>query len=147
MFGERDRDRAVGEGALRGLLGPDEAFLLFFVAENGSYGFFVRPNGVVAYPIALGSAEIKGLVDKLRDTTVAKPGGLPTPDFNASYRLYSGLFGPIEAQLNGVEKILVGASGDLLRYPLEALVTQPGARDNNGDYRQVPFLVRRVALA
>jgi CHAT domain-containing protein len=107
----------------------------------------VRPNGVVAYPIALGSAEIKGLVDKLRDTTVAKPGGLPTPDFNASYRLYSGLFGPIEAQLNGVEKILVGASGDLLRYPLEALVTQPGARDNNGDYRQVPFLVRRVALA
>jgi CHAT domain-containing protein len=34
-----------------------------------------------------------------------------------------------------------------MRYPLEALVTEAGAKDNNGDYRQVPFLVRRVALS
>jgi len=87
------------------------------------------------------------LVNHLRDSTVAKPGGLPTPDLEASYRLYKALFGPIEPQLAGVAKVSVAASGDLLRYPLEALVTAPGATAENGDYRRVPFLVRRVALA
>jgi len=83
----------------------------------------------------------------MRDTTVAKPGGLPTPDFETSYRLYKALFGPVEQQLAGVAKVSIAASGDLMRYPLEALVTEAGATADNGDYRRVPFLVRRVALS
>ena len=70
------------------------------------------------------SVEIAQLVDRLRDTTVVKPGGLPTPDFAASYKLYAALFGPVEKELAGVAKVSVAATGDLLRYPLEALVTR-----------------------
>ncbi|MBV9017427.1 MAG: CHAT domain-containing protein [Alphaproteobacteria bacterium] len=140
-------EKPVGAAELRSLLAPDEAFVMFFIGERDSFGFLVRPNGLVAYPIPLRRAEVTELVNHLRDSTVAKPGGLPTPDLEASYRLYKALFGPIEPQLAGVAKVSVAASGDLLRYPLEALVTAPGATAENGDYRRVPFLVRRVALA
>ena len=139
-------EKPAGAAELRSMLAADEAFLMFFVAERGSYGFLVRSNILLAYPIALNSAEIATLVNKLRDTTVAKPGGLPTPDFEASYRLYRALFGPVEQQLAGVAKISIAANGDLMRYPLGALVTQPGATAENGDYRRVPFLIRRAAL-
>ena len=132
---------------VRKVLAPDEAFVLFFVANEGSYGFVIRSNGVTAYPIALKGADISAIVSRLRDTTLVKPGGLPTPDFAASYRLYSALFGPGESQFQGVNRITVAASGDLMRYPLEALVTQSGAAADNGDYRKVPFLVRRAAIA
>jgi len=132
---------------LQALLGADEAFVFFFVADTGSYGFFVRPNSATVYKIPLTSTEIGEIIDRLRNTTVVQPGGLPTPDFAASYKLYSALFGPVEKQFEGVAKISVAATGDLLRYPLEALVTRAGVSDNNGDYRQVPFLVRSVALS
>ena len=132
---------------VQGLLAADEAFVFFFVADSGSYGFFVRPTGATAYKIPLTGVEINRLIDRLRETTVVKPGGLPTPDFAASYRLYSALFGPAEPQLEGVARVSIAATGDLMRYPLEALVTRAGASDNNGDYRQVPFLVRRLALS
>ena len=41
----------------------------------------------------------------------------------------------------------MAATGDLLRFPLAALVTQPGVSVRNGDYRAVPWLLRRVALS
>lgn len=129
------------------ILAPDEALAFIFTADNGSYGFVVRPTSLTAYKIPLTRAEIAALVARLRDTTIVKPGGLPTPDFATSYRLYSALFGPAEQLLAGVARLTVATSGDLLRYPMEALVTQPGARDNNGDFRQVPFLLRRFALS
>ena len=43
---------------MRGLLAANEAFLMFFVADRGSYGFLVRPSALVAYPIALKRAEV-----------------------------------------------------------------------------------------
>src|SRR5256885_9033894 len=117
---------------------------MFFVAERGSYGFLVRPNTLLAYPIALNGAEIAELVNKLRDTTVAKPGGLPTPDLEASYRLYKALFGPVEQQLAGVAKISVAAGGGLMRHPPRAPGPPPRATAGNRDYRPVPFLVPRA---
>jgi CHAT domain-containing protein len=139
-------EKPVSAAEFYPLLAADEALAYLFVAENGSYGFFVRPGGVTAYKIPLTAAQVTELVTTLRDTTVARPGGLLTPDFMASYRLYSALFGPVEQQFAQIRKITVAATGDLLRYPLEALVTQPNVRDNNGDYRQVPFLLRRVGV-
>ncbi len=140
-------EKPAGESEVRGALTGDEALAFFFVSEGGSYGFLVKPAGIVAYRVPLNRAEIAAIIGKLRDTTVAQSGGLPNPDFTASYRLYEALFGPVEKELSEVAKLSVVASGDLLRYPLEALVTQPGVADLNGDYRQVPFLVRRVALS
>lgn len=132
---------------LQKLLAPDEAFALFFVAKEGSYGFVVRQTSVAAYPLGLNSADISDIINKLRDSTIVTPGGLPKVDFPAAYKLYSALFGPAEAQLKGVTRVTIAANGDLLRYPLEALVTQSGVSVDAGDYRKVPFLIRRFAMA
>jgi CHAT domain-containing protein len=131
---------------LKPLLAPDEAFAMFFVANEGSFAFIVRRDAALAYPVPLKRADIAQLVNRLRETTIVKPAGIPTPDFAAAYKLYSALFGPGEKLLQGVNKISVSANGDLLRYPLEALVTQPGVTVDNGDYRKVPFLIRRAAM-
>lgn len=140
-------EKPVSGADLRGLLLPDEAFIMFFVSDTGGYGFLVRADGVTAYPIALKGPEIHALIGHLRSTTIVRPGGLPTPDLEASYKLYSALFGPIEAKLAGVSKYVVSATGDLLSYPLEALATAPGVKVEGADYRKVPFLVRKAALS
>lgn len=139
-------EKPAGVDELRALLGRNEAFVSFFVSDTGSYGFVILPAGITVYRIPLNRAEIAQSIERLRDTTVAKPGGLPGLDFDASYKLYAALFGPAEKQLAGIDRITVATSGDLLRYPMEALVTQAGVTAANRDYRQVPFLVRRAAL-
>jgi CHAT domain-containing protein len=139
-------EQPVTVADVRATLAPDEAFMFFLIADSGSYGFIVRPGTVSAYPVPLDRGAIAKLVDRLRQTTIAKPNGLPTPDFAASYKLYSALFGPAETELAGVDRVTIATAGDLLRYPLQALVTQPGAHDDNGDFRKVPFLVRRFAM-
>ena len=139
-------ERPIALADVQKLLGADEALAYFFAADTGGYGFFVRSNSIVAYKVPLTEEKIAQLVQRLRDTTIAKPGGLPTPDFAASYQLYSALFGPVDQQLAGVKRLTVAATGELLRYPLEALVTRPGVTVSNFDFRQVPFLVRRLAL-
>src|SRR6185312_4266047 len=35
---------------VRALISPNEAFLMFFVANEGSYGFLIRQSGTTVYP-------------------------------------------------------------------------------------------------
>jgi CHAT domain-containing protein len=140
-------EKPVTEKELRERLGPDEAVVFFFVSGNGSYGFLVKPSGTRVYPIALNEAQLAAAITKLRDSAVERPGGLPEFDFAGAHALYAALFRPVEKELDGVSELSVAATGDLLRFPLAALVTQPGVSASNGDYRAVPWLVRRVALA
>jgi CHAT domain-containing protein len=140
-------EKPATENELRERLGPNEAMVFFFISGNGSYGFLIKPNSTRIYPIPLNEAQIASAITKLRDSVVEKPGGLPEFDLAAAHVLYSALFGPVEKDLEGVSELSVAATGDLLRFPLAALVTRPGVSASNGDYRAVPWLVRRVALA
>jgi CHAT domain-containing protein len=137
-------------------LKSDEAFAFFLTTDETSYGFFIRSTGhVTQYIIPLTRKDIAALITRLRDSTVERPRGLPTPDFAAAYRLYLALFGPIQEQLEGIAKILIARSGDLTRYPFEALVTKPDASvsggvpggEPGGDYRAVPFFIRRFSIS
>jgi CHAT domain-containing protein len=139
-------EKPATESEVRERLGANEAVAFLFVSSKGSYGFLVKGGGTVAYRIPLNEAEIAASVTKLRDSTVERPGGLPNFNFAAGYALYVALFGPVEKNLDGVSELSVVATGNLLRFPLAALVTQPGVSAANGDYRRVPWLLRRVAL-
>src|SRR5262249_31543323 len=66
---------------------------------------------------------------------------------HARYAMYGAHCGGVEKALDGVSELSVIATGNLLRFPLAALVTQPGVSASKGDYRKVPWLLRRVALA
>ena len=140
-------EKPAAENEVRERLGANEAVAFLFVSPKGSYGFLVRRQGTLAYPIPLDEAEIAGSVTKLRESTVERPGGLPNFDLATAYKLYAALFGPVETDLEAVSALSVVVTGDLLRFPLEALVTKPGISASNGDYRGVPWLLRRVALS
>jgi CHAT domain-containing protein len=138
-------EKPATENEVRERLGSNEAVAFLFVSSKGSYGFLVKRDGIVAYPIPMNEAGIAASITKLRDSTVERPGGLPNFDFATAYKLYATLFGPVEKDLGGVSELSVVATGDLLRFPLAALVTQAGISAGNGDYRDVPWLLRRVA--
>jgi CHAT domain-containing protein len=139
-------EKPATESDVRERLGANEAVAFLFVSGKGSYGFLVKRGGTVVYRIPLNEAGIAASITKLRDRTVKRPGGLPNFDFATGYALYAALFGPVEKDLDGVSELSVVATGNLLRFPLAALVTQPGVSAGNGDYRKVPWLLRRIAL-
>ena len=139
-------EKPATESEVRDRLSANEAVAFLFVSRKGSYGFLAKHGGTLAYRIPMNEAGIAASITKLRDSTVERPGGLPNFDFATGYALYAALFGPVEKDLDGVSELSVAATGDLLRFPLAALVTQPGVSVSNGDYRQVPWLLRRVAL-
>ncbi|HEY3909075.1 MAG TPA: CHAT domain-containing tetratricopeptide repeat protein [Stellaceae bacterium] len=132
---------------VRARIEPDEAMIFFFVSGRGSYGFAVGRGGILAYSIPLTGADIGTAVTALRDSAVERSGGLPNFDLATAYRLYAALLGPAEPDLAGISQLTIAANGDLLRFPLAALVTRPGVTAANGDYRNVPWLVRRFALS
>jgi CHAT domain-containing protein len=140
-------EKPATESEVRERLAANEAVAFLFVSGKGSYGFLVKRGGTVAYRIPLNEAGIAASITKLRNSTVERPGGLPNFDFPTGYALYAVLFGPVEKDLDGVSELSVAATGDLLRFPLAALVTRPGVSASNGDYRDVPWLLRRVALS
>jgi CHAT domain-containing protein len=140
-------EKPAAEREVRARLDQNEALAFLFVSGKGSFGFLVKRSGKHAYTISLNEAGIAASVTKLRDSAVERPGGLPNFDFADAYALYAALLGPVGKDLDGVSALSVAANGDLLRFPLAALVTQPGISANNGDYRAVPWLVRRVALS
>jgi CHAT domain-containing protein len=140
-------EKPVAWNEVRDRLDAGEVLAFFFVSNRGSYGFLVRRDGIFTYPIPAARADIAALVKSLRDSTIERPGGLPNFDLAAAYRLYSALFGPAEKDLSAVSQLTVAATGDLLRFPLAALVTQPGVSVANRDYRNVPWLLRRVGLS
>ena len=140
-------EKPAAENEVRERLGANEAVAFLFVSNKGSYGFLVKRERTVAYPIALDEDGIAASVTKLRESTVERPGGLPNFDLATAYKLYTALFGPAEKYLEGVSALSVVAGGDLLRFPLAALVTEPHISAANGDYRGVPWLLRRVALS
>src|SRR6185437_6334453 len=72
---------------------------------------------------------------------------IPIYDLTAANRLYETLFGPIAGELKGVTHLVISPNGPLLSLPFEMLVTQPTAAVENGDYRAVPFLLKRFAMS
>jgi CHAT domain-containing protein len=140
-------EKPATESEVRERLGANEVVAYLFVSSQGSYGFLVKLGETVAYRIPLKEAYIAAAITKLRKSAEKQTGGLPNFDFATAYALYAALFGPVEKDLDGISELSVVATGNLLRFPLAALVTQPGVSAGNGDYRKVPWFLRRVALA
>ncbi|HZS84323.1 MAG TPA: CHAT domain-containing tetratricopeptide repeat protein [Stellaceae bacterium] len=134
------------------LLRPQEALLAIQLGRSASFGFLVTPTHVTAYRIPLTLAEATAAVDHLRKTaqvffTAAGVPQIPIYDLAAANRLYATLFGPVEAELKPFTHLVIAPNGPLLSLPFEMLVTAPTAAVTNGDYRAVPFLLKRFATS
>jgi len=93
--------------------------------------------------------ELTATVAKLRATIVPAEGSdsLPVFDVAGAHALYETLLGPAAAELAHLERLVVVPSEPLSILPLGVLVTADTAPVKDGDYRNVPFLVNKLALS
>ena len=127
-----------------GLLGRDEGFMTFVIGRQHGYVFLVRSDNIYVRPVDLNEEQLTEAVAKLRRGVTPRLGTLPEFDLAASYALYKKLIGPVEAQLNGVNHLIVAPSGPLASLPFALFVTeQPTPRG----YQSAQWLIRRTALS
>jgi CHAT domain-containing protein/tetratricopeptide (TPR) repeat protein len=125
-------------------LGPNEAFLSYVIGVNGSFGLLVTQRGLTVRPLAAKADDLAADITDLRKAFVPAVGRVPEFSTKSSYALYKVLLAPFEAQLAGVNHLVVATSGDLASLPFALLVT---AEPRSKSYTDAAWLVRRMALS
>lgn len=134
--------------SITGLLRPNEALMAILVGEQRSYVFVLRQGGVSMAAVEVAEADLTESVALIRaGTDAGETGRLPRFNLAEAYKLYSLLFTPVAAQLDGVEHLVVAPSRALASLPFGLLVTDPPPRIAGQDYREVKWLTRRMALS
>lgn len=137
--------RPVTVTDLAPLLRPTEALLLLRPTPDGTFVFVVRDGKAYLHRASPGGGTIGNMVKSLRTTLDLSDGAPPAFDLATAHELYQTLLAPLAAHLTGVTHLLVVPGGPLLSLPLGLLVTKPST--GGGDYRNVPWFARDVALS
>ena len=135
------------------LLAPDEALVMWTFADEESYLFAIRRDGVVFSRIELTASDLQRTVAHLRQgleppESLTRFEDLPRFDAEAAYKLYRSLLAPTEALLASARRLIVVSDGALQSLPLSVLVTKPPTATVQGlaAYKRTPWLARRYAL-
>ena len=129
------------------LLGPQEALLSYLITPDESYLWVVRRTRCKVFRLDIGSKALDQRVTTLRrslDTsqTHGKPVGFPALLAHELYRL---IFSPAEAELVGINHLIVVPDGALQSLPLAVLIAKPpllAAAD-----RDMEWLAKRYAFS
>ena len=147
------RPAAIGD--VRKALTPGEALVSIYVGESQSYVWTIAAGGKAAFRVVpLARTEIESDVRELRkavdfgDGNVAQ---LRPFDLGRAHKLYRILFEPDEALWKEAQVLNVIPHGALGQLPFALLVTaaapQQPAVGAQAAYRDVPWLIRKVAIA
>ena len=153
-----------------GLLGSDEALLLFAPTRDGTFVWAVTATESRWVKVPLTTDQLTAHVAALRcgldvsgewrgETAgkcmqLLRPASAPSQattlpfDLARAHELYAVLLGPIEDLIGG-KQLLIVPSGPLTRLPLHVLVTEPppvAVPDNVGGYAKVSWLAKRAAI-
>jgi CHAT domain-containing protein/Tfp pilus assembly protein PilF len=111
--------------AVQELLKPGEALISFSAWEHLLQIWLVRPSQTpVFYNSGIAKTDLSRLVTQIRASLESAKRPF---DVQAAHRLYQQLFLPLEAQLSGVETLIIIPDEILLPLPFAALIT-----DNTG---------------
>jgi CHAT domain-containing protein/Flp pilus assembly protein TadD len=107
----------------RNLPRPEEALVLYLVADRESFILSVRAGAAEFLRIDAGAAVLGEWVTRFRETLdpLRNPGMAP-PDLAAARELYRQLFAPLERGLAGVRHVILVPDGPLQSLPFAALV-------------------------
>ncbi|HUK58070.1 MAG TPA: CHAT domain-containing tetratricopeptide repeat protein [Stellaceae bacterium] len=136
---------------VQAVLGAREGLVSFVVGGNVTFAILVEKSHIEEYRIALTPFELAKSVARLRATIV--PGEvsgedrLPEFDVGAAHALYEKLLGPIEKRLDALERLVIVPGGALSSLPLEVLVTSETQPVTDGNYKNVPFLIKKLAIS
>lgn len=140
----------------RALLGPNEALLSYYVANDRCLIWALRSDGRWRFAErSIGRQQLASLVRRLRrslDLSNASERGIPAFDFRASNHLYQELVAPVESILAGADSLVIVPHGDLFQVNFSLLVAEPFTAGQGealpfSDYRRARWLVRRFAVS
>jgi CHAT domain-containing protein len=129
------------------LLNRNEAVVAFAIGREQAYGVLARSDRLIVRPLPTTDKELADAVRELRNEVLPRLDGIPPFDLRASYDLYKQLLAPFAQALDGVDHLVVVASGPLSSLPLGILTTSPPPPGKQHDYVHAPFLVRKLALS
>ncbi|MGH6923042.1 MAG: CHAT domain-containing protein, partial [Propylenella sp.] len=137
---------------VRGLLRPDEALIVYFIARYESYVWAVTHESVVwerlghGARVGFGAADFEDRVKQLRsgfDLAAIASGDFTPVSLEELHQLYGILIGPVESAIAGKKHLLVVPSGALTSLPFHVLVATAPQSD---DYASAEWLVKRHAI-
>lgn len=143
---------AVSQAYLR----PNEALISIYPSKNHTYVWALPYKGDMRFSIVkLGKNTIARIISHLRTSLDPKPktfGDIPEFDLKLAHELYCNLLKPVEDGWNDASELIIVAPGLLGQLPFSVLPTSPVrlAKQKDelfGNYRQVPWLIRKVSLS
>ena len=118
----------------------DRTLISYFVDEEASYAFVVRPDTLAAVPLDLEPIEVR---EALRQTGGPWAGGLSDPafDLTALHRLHELLVAPI-ATLVPTERVVIVPDIEVATVPFAMLTTSPAE-----SFETAPYLLHEWAIS
>ncbi len=142
------KDASVAD--VQNVLAAHEGLVSFVFGGTVTFAILVEKNRIEEYRIADSPDELAKAVAHLRATIVPSEGqgevGLPVFDVAAAHLLYEKLFGPVKQRLDTLERLVIVPSGALTSLPLEVLVTDDTPPVTDGNYKNVPFFIKKLAI-
>lgn len=138
------------------LLRGDEVLVSWYFGEQEGYVWAISKQGAPLFKsIPMGRAQMAKQVAHLRlalDPGVATIDEIPGFDVAAAHALYEQILAPVSESLKGKKVMLVVPHAELGQLPLSVLVTQAVKQPLKSavafaDYKQIPWLVRDIAIA
>jgi len=109
-----------------------EAYYKLILLEDSAYGIFAERGNAKIFKIAANRAELETMTNTVRDSIVKEDvNQLVTNPFDlvTSRKLFTLMFGPVEAQLPSVSHLIFEPDGPLLKLPANVLVTEQAGID------------------
>jgi len=145
---------------VQAVLAPDEAYVRFAFLDDGSgYAILVRKTAARVVALNINEMTAAKMVADLRASTqlldrvddLGHPAEiLPVFKVSRAVDLYRDLFGHLDADLTGVNHLVIEPAGSLFALPFGALLVQPPdkptltrwASSRGRDYRNMAWLAR-----
>jgi CHAT domain-containing protein len=149
QFAELSRPEPLALNEAQALLAPDEALLVFVVADDDAYRFVLRKDRADFSRIGVRKADLNKLVAAVRAGVEPAGGKLPRFDAAGSHELYVKLLASAAPLLAGANRLLIVPDGPLTGLPFSVLATKkPTAGSGDfADYRRVDWLARHYAIS
>ncbi|HTY67433.1 MAG TPA: CHAT domain-containing tetratricopeptide repeat protein [Alphaproteobacteria bacterium] len=137
-------------------LRPGEALVATYVGRERLFVWAVPQQGPTAFAASkIGAHEVETMVANLRkslDPNASTLDEVPAFDVALANKLYDAVLKPVESGWASAQNLLIVPDKALGQIPLSLLVTQPTPQPAKApvmfaEYKAVPFLVRKVAVA
>lgn len=145
-YADLSNPQPLSVAQVQSLLKSDEALVSFILLADKTYVFTATRETSTLRQVALGRREISDRVAHLRAGLADPEAAQLSFDLDASFDLYTALFGPIAADIAGKPKWLIVPAGALTSLPFHVLVTKKPDASSADRFRQAAWLLNERAV-